>query len=113
MNCNPGTEAAVEKAPPATSDEKRQEQEKDSSATGVFERRVGGQLDALQSMLSSLAAKVEAMEEEAEQGQSQQSQQGAIADAYKDMTQVEHAVGQLEPRLDDLLSKLDSILKEA
>ncbi|KAJ2022023.1 hypothetical protein GGI06_002002 [Coemansia sp. S85] len=81
-------------------------------ASSVFEQRLDGQLGALQSMLSSLAAKVEAIEEDAERGHMQPGQQqGAVADAYKDMTQVEHAVGQLEPRLDLLLSKLDSLLE--
>ncbi|KAJ2886415.1 hypothetical protein H4R27_000706 [Coemansia aciculifera] len=95
-----------------TNQKQKQQEEKLASA---FERRLDGQLDALQSMLSSLAAKVEAIEEDTELGQLQQNQhqrqQGAVADAYKDMTQVEHAVGVLEPRLDLLLSKLDSLLE--
>ncbi|KAJ2840483.1 hypothetical protein FBU31_000374 [Coemansia sp. 'formosensis'] len=65
-------------------------------------------------MLSTLAAKVEAIEEDAELGQLQPNQQnGAVADAYKDMTRVEEAVGLLEPRLDLLLSKLDSLLENS
>ncbi|KAJ2459888.1 hypothetical protein GGF42_001187 [Coemansia sp. RSA 2424] len=99
---NGGAEAA-----PTASDQKQQE-----SPASALERRLGGQLDTLQGMLSSLAAKVEAIEEDAEHGQPQQTQQGAVADAYKDMAQVEHAVGLLEPRLDELLSKLDSMLED-
>ncbi|KAJ2461538.1 hypothetical protein GGF42_000127 [Coemansia sp. RSA 2424] len=100
---NGGAETA-----PTASDQHQQE-----SPAGALERRLGGQLDTLQGMLSSLAAKVEAIEEDAEHGhQPQQTQQGAVADAYKDMAQVEHAVGLLEPRLDELLSKLDSMLED-
>ncbi|KAJ2055440.1 hypothetical protein IW146_000121 [Coemansia sp. RSA 922] len=104
-------------APPtqasATATTNQSQKQQEEKFTGAFERRLDGQLDALQSMLSSLAAKVEAIEEDTEVGQLQQNQQqqGAVADAYKDMVQVEHAVGQLEPRLDLLLSKLDSLLE--
>ncbi|KAJ2327179.1 hypothetical protein GGH92_010102, partial [Coemansia sp. RSA 2673] len=58
-----------------------------------------------------------AIEEEASAGphgaaRTQQQRQGAVADAYRDMAQAEHAVGLLEPRLDQLLSRLDSLLEE-
>ncbi|KAJ2746110.1 hypothetical protein GGI19_006446 [Coemansia pectinata] len=101
--------------PSATATTNQTQKQQEEKLASAFEQRLDGQLDALQSMLSSLAAKVEAIEEDTELGQLQQNQhqrqQGAVADAYKDMTQVEHAVGVLEPRLDLLLSKLDSLLE--
>ncbi|KAJ2744723.1 hypothetical protein GGI20_002738 [Coemansia sp. BCRC 34301] len=99
--------AAATEAVPATASEQRK---KDGMA-GAFEQRLDSQLSTLQAMLSSLAAKVEALEEDAENGQSQQTQKEAVADAYKDITKAENAIGLLEPRLDDLLSRLDSLLE--
>ncbi|KAJ1924661.1 hypothetical protein GGI01_003190 [Coemansia sp. RSA 376] len=110
---NDSNTAVVAPPPQASATATTSQKQQEKKFTGAFERRLDGQLDALQSMLSSLAAKVEAIEEDTEVGQLQQNQQqqGAVADAYKDMVQVEHAVGQLEPRLDLLLSKLDSLLE--
>ncbi|KAJ2489746.1 hypothetical protein IWW37_003731 [Coemansia sp. RSA 2050] len=109
-NSNAAVEAPPQ--PPTAAAKDRGQKPQTERPSGAFEQRLDGQLSALQSMLSSLAAKVEAMEEDAEHGLLRpDQQQGAVADAFKDMTQVEHAVGQLEPRLDLLLSKLDSLLE--
>ncbi|KAJ2137623.1 hypothetical protein IW136_003439 [Coemansia sp. RSA 678] len=74
-----------------------------------FNQKLDANVNAMQTLLGSLAAKVELAERDTQTG----AAPAAVGDALKDAMLAEKALGSFEAQLDTLLDRLDALIEEA
>ncbi|KAJ2503094.1 hypothetical protein GGH96_000537 [Coemansia sp. RSA 1972] len=76
-----------------------------------FNQKLDANVNAMQTLLGSLAAKVELAERDTQTTDATAPQ--AVGDALKDAMLAEKALGSFEAQLDTLLDRLDALIDEA
>ncbi|KAJ2658086.1 hypothetical protein IW148_004875 [Coemansia sp. RSA 1199] len=79
------------------------------AAETQFNQKLDANVNAMQTLLGSLAAKVELAERDTQATAAPQ----AVGDALKDAMLAEKALGSFEAQLDTLLDRLDALIEEA